>query len=138
MNHKIVGRAARPHISCPRCPSRRIMQAMEAEPTKADQPSRRRRFQFRLRTLLIAVTLLAVACWAGSKWRDHLMAERYYLKVRQHKGRAFAQTFDGHVWIGWQSGPPISDEELDEIRWVFPQAYVVQNDGTVLQGRRWP
>jgi hypothetical protein len=28
----------------------------------SDQPSLRRRFQFRLRTLMIAVTLLAVAC----------------------------------------------------------------------------
>jgi hypothetical protein len=29
-----------------------------------DQPSPRRRFQFRLRTLMIGVTLLAVVCWA--------------------------------------------------------------------------
>ena len=34
---------------------------MEAEPTKADPPERtRRRFQFRLRTLMIVVTLLCV------------------------------------------------------------------------------
>ena len=32
--------------------------AMEAEPSKPDQPSPRRRFQFRLRTLMIVVTLL--------------------------------------------------------------------------------
>ena len=37
---------------------------MQTEPTKADPPKRkRRRFQFRLRTLMIGVTLLAVACW---------------------------------------------------------------------------
>ena len=34
---------------------------MEAEPTKAEPPKRKRRwFQFSLRTLLIVVTLLAV------------------------------------------------------------------------------
>jgi hypothetical protein len=48
--------------------------AMEAEPPKADQPPPRRRFQFRLRTLLIGVTLLAVACgyvgWQASIARD--------------------------------------------------------------------
>jgi hypothetical protein len=37
--------------------------AMEADPSKADLPKRkRRRFQFRLRTLLIVVTLLAGIC----------------------------------------------------------------------------
>jgi hypothetical protein len=37
---------------------------MQAEPSKAEPPKRkRRRFQFRLRTLMIGVTLLAGACW---------------------------------------------------------------------------
>jgi hypothetical protein len=37
--------------------------AMQAEPLKAEPPKRKRRwFQFSLRTLLIGVTLLAVAC----------------------------------------------------------------------------
>jgi hypothetical protein len=36
---------------------------MEAEPTDADPPRRIRRcFQFRLRTLMIGITLLAVVC----------------------------------------------------------------------------
>ena len=36
---------------------------MKAEPPKADPPKRkRRRFQFRLRTLVVGVTLLAVVC----------------------------------------------------------------------------
>ncbi len=36
---------------------------IEAEPLKAEPPKRkRRRFQFRLRTLLIGVTLLAIPC----------------------------------------------------------------------------
>jgi recombinational DNA repair ATPase RecF len=41
----------------------------------ADQPSPRRRFQFRLRTLMIVVTLLAVACW-GIVDRARLIRER--------------------------------------------------------------
>ena len=37
---------------------------MEAEPTKVEPPKRkRRRFQFRLRTLMIVVTLLACRQW---------------------------------------------------------------------------
>jgi hypothetical protein len=38
--------------------------AMSTEPSKADSPKRQRRwFQFSLRSLMIGVTLLAVACW---------------------------------------------------------------------------
>jgi hypothetical protein len=42
---------------------------MEAEPTKVDVPKRKRRwFQFSLRTLMIAVTLLAMVCgYIGSQ-----------------------------------------------------------------------
>jgi hypothetical protein len=42
---------------------------METEPSKAEPPKRKRRwFQFSLRTLLIVVTLLAVACrYVGSQ-----------------------------------------------------------------------
>jgi hypothetical protein len=36
---------------------------METEPTKAEPPKRkRRRFQFRLRTLFLAATIVAVQC----------------------------------------------------------------------------
>jgi hypothetical protein len=40
-----------------------------------DQPSPRRRFQFRLRTLMIAVTLLAVPC-AYLGWQKKIVLER--------------------------------------------------------------
>ena len=40
-----------------------------------DQPPPRRRFQFRLRTLMIGVTLLAVACWVAVD-RARLIRER--------------------------------------------------------------
>ena len=49
---------------------------MQTEPSKADPPKRKRRwFQFSLRTLLIGVTLLAVACW-GIVDRARLIRER--------------------------------------------------------------
>ena len=42
---------------------------MEAEPTKAEPPKRKRRwFQFSLRTLMIAVTLFTV--WLGLEWHS--------------------------------------------------------------------
>jgi hypothetical protein len=44
--------------------------AMENEPTKVDVPKRgRHRFQFRLRTLLIGVTVVALACWGVVLYR---------------------------------------------------------------------
>jgi hypothetical protein len=50
--------------------------AMQTEPPKADPPKRkRRRFQFRLRTLMIGVTVLAVACgYVG--WQESIVRER--------------------------------------------------------------
>jgi hypothetical protein len=42
---------------------------METEPPIADQPKRKRRFQFRLRTLLIVVTVVAFACWGAVLYR---------------------------------------------------------------------
>jgi hypothetical protein len=47
----------------------------------ADQPSPRRRFQFRLRTLMIGVTLLAVACWVAVD-RARLIRERDEAELR--------------------------------------------------------
>jgi hypothetical protein len=46
------------------------------DPPETDLPKRkRRRFQFRLRTLMIGVTLIAVACWVFMD-RQRLIAER--------------------------------------------------------------
>jgi hypothetical protein len=41
----------------------------------SNETIRRRRFQFRLRTLMIGVTLLAIACW-GAVDRARLIRER--------------------------------------------------------------
>jgi hypothetical protein len=53
----------------------------------ADQPSPRRRFQFRLRTLLIGVTLLAMPC-AYVASQDRIVSERTAVLcwIREHKG----------------------------------------------------
>jgi hypothetical protein len=50
-----------------RLPAARNNAAVKAEPPQAEPPKpKRRRFQFRLRTLMIGVTLLAVPCaYAG-------------------------------------------------------------------------
>jgi hypothetical protein len=74
----------RHHYSCKRLllrlPAPTDNAATEAEPNKAEPPKRkRRRFQFRLRTLLIVVTLLAACCvpigWL-LKDRQRLIEER--------------------------------------------------------------
>jgi hypothetical protein len=50
--------------------------AMQTEPSEAEPPkSKRRWLQFSLRTLMIVVTLLAVACW-GIVDRARLIRER--------------------------------------------------------------
>ncbi len=55
--------------------------AMEAEPPKAESPQKRRWYQFRLRTLMIGVTLLAVVCgYVG--WRTRSIRERRSLVDR--------------------------------------------------------
>ena len=59
--------------------------AMEAEPIKAEPSKRRRRrFQFRLRTLMIGVTLLALPC-AYVGWQAKIVRERKaYLRANAH------------------------------------------------------
>jgi hypothetical protein len=62
---------------------------MQADPSKADPPKRKRRWlQFSLRTLLIGITLLAMACWVfEDQWR--LIHERDEALKRQ--GNAMMQ-----------------------------------------------
>jgi hypothetical protein len=50
----------------------------------ADQPSPRRRFQFRLRTLLIVVAIIAALCPLGVQYVHKLQKQR-----RQAQDRAF-------------------------------------------------
>jgi hypothetical protein len=52
-----------------------------------DQPLPRRRFQFRLRTLMIGVTLCAVACWVILD-RQRLASERDMAAQRESEAKA--------------------------------------------------
>jgi hypothetical protein len=51
-----------------------------------DQPSPRRRFQFRLRTLLIGVTLAAVACAYVAREAQIVRERKAWLKAHSSNG----------------------------------------------------
>ena len=62
---------------------------MEAEPNKAEPPKRKRRwYQFSLRSLMIGVTLLALACWA--------ILDRQRLIHERDEARQRATFVEGH------------------------------------------
>jgi hypothetical protein len=72
---------------------------MKAEPTETDPPKRRRRrFQFRLRTLMIGVTLLAVTC-------AYVVRQREIVRERQAWLAAHPQYPSGEGYFG--TLPPI-------------------------------
>jgi hypothetical protein len=118
---------------------------MESEPQKADLPKRKRRwYQFSLRTLLIGVTLLAVAC-AYVGWQSKIVNERQSW-LKEHSGLQLFQGEHVHIvlvngdkskspsfvrrWLGdkelaerevaW-NGPP---DELKELISLFPEATI--------------
>ena len=112
--------------------------AMEAEPSKAEPPKRkRRRFQFRLRTLLIGVTLLAVFCgYVG--WQAKIVRERRTELTRVVDMRLVGiedDDEDGAIpWIRHTLGDErvssirlvvgTDPAELDRLRVLFPEAKV--------------
>ena len=111
--------------------------AMEAEPPKTEPSKRKRRwFQFSLRTLMVAVTLLAAACWGVSAWRSHVLWQHYELQNKLRNGRLYVSEMDpSHPFIfNWWNGPPIRQDELAEIRSAFPTAVVIERNGMILQG----
>jgi hypothetical protein len=113
----------------------------------ADQPSPRRRFQFRLRTLMIVVTLLAVPCayvgwqakivrerretaeWIGKtlggttyRYDDDLMFVKSYRRFRPPLlRRLFGDWAYYRVVV-----PHPSEADLKRIREVFPGVEIVQ------------
>ena len=103
----------------------------------ADQPSPRRRFQFRLRTLMIGVTLLAVAC-AYVGWQAKIVRERRaelnrVVNMRmvgidagdQAKDISWARRLLGDKSVNSILMPPdTTTEELDRIRALFPESKV--------------
>ena len=105
-----------------------------------DQPSPRRRFQFRLRTLMIGVTLLAVACgYVG--WQAKIVRQRESERnwIQKHGGvmesnitRPGQPTY--RPTVSWargllgdsgvaaiRFGKPISDDDERRIKSVFPE-----------------
>ena len=122
---------------------------MEAEPPQADRPKRKRRwFQFNLRTLMIGVTLLAVACGYFA-WQARIVWERKATKdwVRANGGyfpdstvsaglsRNMPQRWSGS-WIRGSLGDcdavyvvvpnGTSDEQFCRVKEVFPDAEVTR------------
>jgi hypothetical protein len=76
------------------------------------QPAPRRRFQFRLRTLMIGVTLLAVAC-AYVGWQAKIVTER----------KAMRERWSGKVWfrtpdMGSGSIPPTPPLPPTKVTWL--------------------
>jgi hypothetical protein len=95
----------------------------------ADQPSPRCRFQFRLRTLMIGVTLLALVCaYVGGQAK--IVKERkavwYEIAVGQNGYRAglvLLRTSDNEHAVSWLR--QLSSEYRSHVRAVFPEASVL-------------
>jgi hypothetical protein len=114
---------------------------MQTEPRKTALPKRkRRRFQFRLRTLMIGVTLLAVLCgWQAKVIRDRHEAAKTYLTVSavyetygpNHTVRVRTQSAPWPLrWLG-EDGyfvviVPLSthDDEVQRLVRLFPEAKI--------------
>jgi hypothetical protein len=108
----------------------------------ADQPSPRRRFQFRLRTLMIVVTLLAVPMsYVG--WQAKIVRERSAMRewVSGQDGRCMQSGYgdDSGVevptlirrWLGDQKVgvvvllKPVSDDDRERLKDTFPGVQIV-------------
>jgi hypothetical protein len=103
----------------------------------ADQPPRRRRFQFRLRTLMIGVTLLAVPL-AYVGWQAKIVRERRAELSRAVDGRLLEICGNGENRVISWIRRVLSDQrvgsikvltgtdatELDRLRVLFPEAEV--------------
>jgi hypothetical protein len=109
--------------------------AMEAEPSKADPPKRKRRwFQFSLRTLLIAVAIVCVACdWldkAATVWQRTAMLKN---APAWWTDREYDDTAEV-TWLRRVMGDQVigtivldktaTDDQLESYRAVFPEASV--------------
>ena len=94
----------------------------------------KRRFQFRLRTLFVVVTLVAVACsYIAHEWR--------IVRKRRDLDQAFAGSYlpgspDKLPWLRRVMGDVtyeemelygISDDDLVRVREAFPEAEVIQH-----------
>jgi hypothetical protein len=100
-----------------------------------DKPSPRRRFQFRLRTLMIAVTLLAVPCAYVGRQVKIVRERRTWLedlRTGYWTGSQYDKSKSPSVlrrWLGDRAVErvylrDISPAQLEEIKWLFPEAKV--------------
>jgi hypothetical protein len=71
----------------------------------ADQPSPRRRFQFRLRTLMIGVMLLAIPLgYVG--WQARIVRERHEATAKYHRWSALPiHNYQGNPFETWEPRP---------------------------------
>jgi hypothetical protein len=97
----------------------------------------RRRFQFRLRTLFVVVTVMAVACWyIAGQWRI-VCARKDWLKA--HPGYCTASLMGRdprpedpsflRVWLGDEAIAyiEIEDKYRSEARSLFPEVAIPPN-----------
>jgi hypothetical protein len=113
--------------------------AMEAEPPKAEPKRRRRWLQFSLRTLLIVVMLLAVACWyvtgqtkivkERQSWIDsHPRRTILLSKMRKSADADLSQRPSLiRVWLGDKASSAIlaiGSQEAESAARLFPEAGV--------------
>src|SRR5689334_62972 len=110
----------------------------------ADQPSPRRRFQFRLRTLMIAVTVFCVVCgWLLSQaaivWQRKAMlrdAPASWVDDDERAGISWLRRAMGDQGIGTiVLDKTATDKQLDHYRDVFPEASIYRTDNPGAQMR---
>jgi hypothetical protein len=129
---------------------------MEPDPLKAEPPKRKhRRFQFRLRTLMIGVTLLAVACgYIGSqakfvRERNAFRAAATTIGLTPRNVRNWPFVFEDNwlpddvSWLRKLLGdetmlfivvvPESSADEIREAKEIYPEARVAHFE----PGGRW-
>jgi hypothetical protein len=77
------------------------------------------RFQFRLRTLMIGVTLVAVPC-AYVGWQENIVRERWAMRqrIREFDNGSVSISVDRVVVVLQESGPQSKNESAISIPWI--------------------
>ncbi len=125
--------------------------AMEAEPPKVELPKRKhRRFQFRLRTLMIVVTVFCVVVGGYVGWQLKIIRERHEAVATHRTTASIIIPIMGNnirplgsvtyrpkalwplCWMGEDgyaqidAGQMASDEEIANLKRLFPEADILQ------------
>jgi hypothetical protein len=120
---------------------------MQTEPPRADPPKRKRRFQFRLRTLMIGITVFCVVIGGYIGWQKKIVRERRSWLIRlQEQGYKYPKIGDIVIYAGNGHGGPnivrrwlgdeaiiavalpatISEEDRETTLRLFPESNVTQ------------